>query len=423
MEAPTQDRQDIFLPAKRGRIAILIVLLGSLSASLWHIHIMNGHFPTSHSDLAPVWSGVRAILHGQNPYSEQATREIQTLYYGRPVVEADHVNKMGFAYPAHTGIVLAPLALLSWNAARIAFLLLMPILTAACIPLWLRTLQIRIPASQVALIALALLASWPVIWGLRLQQATLIVASLLAIGCLLLMRHADGAAGFVLALTTIKPQLVGVLLVWLLLWAALQKRWRFVGSFFAVSAGLLFPSLWIRPDWIGGWIASMVDYAHYTRIYLVLPHLFGPWLGGMLMIGTAVSSGLVLWRARHCSPDCPEFGVAIGLALAAPIALLPSALTLIYNAILLVPAWLGLIPSKPANSIAGLARFLALTVVGWSFFVTALAALGETISPPSSLWEALPFETSLLPIACTLALIATAIPHKVRHPSLEVIPA
>lgn len=364
-------------------IAILLALITAVAAPLWHLHVMNREMPSAHSDLLQVMTGVRATLNGLDPYSDQVTREIQVAYYGRPLVTSDHAQKMAFAYPAHTAIVLAPLSLLSWDRLRLVFLVLVPILMAATVPLWLRVLAIQVKYSYLVITTILFLASWPMMWSLRLQQPTLIVAALLVAGCFLLKRRWDASAGFLFALSTIKPQLVGPLLIWLLLWTTLQYRWRFLVSLLTSTSLLLLCAEWMAPGWFPRWRVALADYAQYTQLRPDLQALFGRWVGLALMIAIAAGCSSILWRLRRCDSDSPEFGIAISLTLAATVSLLPTQPGMIYNRVLLLPAFLVLIYSRAADYYPALARRISVVLLGCSFAATILAVLVESIWHPS----------------------------------------
>jgi hypothetical protein len=393
--------------------AWLAILLIAVVAPLWHLHIINRDMPSSHADLVPVLVGARDALNGRDPYSDQATHEIQIAYYGRSLNSEDHVNKMGFAYPAHTAIVLAPLAFLSWDRVRLGFLVLVPILMAASVPLWLRVLDIRMKSSHLAITTVIFLVSWPMMWALRLQQPTLIVAAFLAAGCFLLKIGWDGSAGILLALATIKPQLVGPLIAWLILWALVHRCWRFLGSFTISLALLLIGANAITPDWFAHWHKAGVDLLHYTHQQPVLQATFGQWIGMTLMVAIAAAISSILWGFRRCDRNASEFGIAIGLALAATVSLLPTDSPMIYNNVLLFPALLILIYTNPGEYYPALARRIALALVLWNFLSIPIAVLGETFLTPSDFWEGLPFRSMLLPISVLVALAYPLLQSKV----------
>jgi hypothetical protein len=129
------------LAEKRSRPAwqIMLALLILAAAPLWHVHVIDRHMPSSRADLTLFSVGARTTLAGLDPYSEQVTRQIQTAYYGGPLAPGDQAKKMAYAYPAYSAIIFAPLTRLSWTQLRLAFLIVVPLLMAASVPLWFRS--------------------------------------------------------------------------------------------------------------------------------------------------------------------------------------------------------------------------------------------------------------------------------------------
>jgi hypothetical protein len=381
-----------------------LILLLAVAAPLWHLHIINRDMPSTHADLVLVSTGVRATLAGLDPYSDQVTSQIQTAYYGRPLLPTDHVKKMAYAYPAYTAIVFAPLALASWTKVRLAFLILIPILMGASVPLWFSVLGLRAKPAHKAIIAILFLASWPVMWSLRLQQPTLIIEAALVFALFLLKHRWNIGAGVLLTLTTVKPQLVAPLLLWLIAWAILQRNWRFVASFLCSTALLILASIKMTPGWIPRWRTALADYAQYTHIHPDLQNIFGKLPGLVLMIAIATTGAAILWHLRRCAVGSPEFGIAVSLALAATVALLPTEPPMIYNYVLLFPALLILFYSTPVDYYPALASRIALGLVVWNFLSIAVAVAGETLLGPSNFWEGLPFGATLLPTSILVAL-------------------
>jgi hypothetical protein len=241
-------------------------------------------------------------------------------------------------------------------------------------------------------------------WGVHQIQPTLVVGFLAAAGCLLLQQRNGTAAGILLAIAMIKPQLLAVLIAWLFLWAALRRTWSFFGSFGVTMAVLLGASYWLLPNWVQSWRSAMADYTAYRHLQLELVQVFGHLLGLALALSAAVLSAFILWRNRNCSPDSPGFASMCALALGLTLLILPSEFAMVYNYILLIPAVLMLIFSTPEDYPAALARRISLGLVFWSFASVFLAVIGETLTHPASGWDSLPFQTLLLPSAVVLAL-------------------
>jgi len=386
-------------------LAVVLGLMVLVVAPLRHMQFLNASSmsPTT-SDLAQVWVGVRAIVHGVDPYSNEATREIQRIYYGHELAASDTRLSQRFAYPAQIAVVMAPLALISWPLARLLFLCVTPLLMAASVPMWLRLLGIAMSRRRLAVVVVLVLASWPMIWGLRLCQMTLVVAAFVVAACWLLRFGQGVGAGVVLSLATVKPQVAGLVIAWLLIWAVVTRRWTFVASFVASTATLLLTAQVLAPGWISRWLVVLNDYSHFTQMRPVLVMVFGRFVGMGLLIAIVVGSGFVLWRLWGCRADSPEFGAASALVLAVTACLLPPLSGMIYNQVLLLPAVLLLFDAGASTGGATLMRWLVMMLVAFEFVSVPFAVFGESVWGPSAGWLTLPFMNLLLP-ACTASAL------------------
>jgi hypothetical protein len=392
------------------RQAIWVALLAAVVACpLIYLHIIDVRYmPSSHSDLLPRWVGTQAALHGEDPYSAEVLRRIQIAYYGRPLTPADHVSPQAFFYPAYIIVLLAPLAALSWPAARLVFLLVTCPLLAWSFWLCMRTLQL--PASWRRRVVVLVFAcfSWPVIWGLRQQQPAFPVAIAIFAAFFLLSRRRQMLPGVLLAMATIKPQLVLPLLAWVLLWAVLRRMWVFIGSFAGTFALLLAATERIVPGWFPSWLAQMREYTGTTHTALPLEWTLGHWPGVVVTGIIAAGSAVALWQMRRCEPDSLQFGLAVSLALATAVTLILADPSMMYNNILLFPACLILIFRKTDGPVAGVVRILALAQLGWDYVAVPLTILGESSGKLSGVWISLPFRDYLLPSLATLSVLIAA---------------
>ncbi len=370
-----------------------------------HLHVIGRGMPLAKADLVPVWVGTRVLLAHGDPYSAETTRQIQSQYYGHPLRPSDHVDVMRFAYPAQTAVLFAPFAILAFHDARIVFLLCMLPLTAATVPVWMSAVNAKATRSQMGVVTLLFLGSWPAAWGFRLLQPTMVVAVLVAAGCWLLRRDHGIAAGVLLALAMIKPQLVGPLVLWLALWATRQRVWRFLVSFVLASGLLQAIAWWLRPEWWIGWREAAWAYAHYPGHTSVLEQFLGPAAGKLLGVALLLCSSFALWKMSRCSRQDDAFGASIALALSVTVAVLPTILPMLYNDVLLLPALLVLMRSRPASRVAGAMRLAAFSLVIWSFLAEIISGVGDLAFGPSSLLDALPFMILPLPPVLALALL------------------
>src|SRR5579862_3293952 len=99
----------------------------------------------------------------------------------------------------------------------------------------------------------------------------------------LLVRERLILAGMLLAFACMKPQLVWLLILWLLLWALSdwKQRKAFALSFIFTMTLLVVVSQLLLPGWFVGWWNSLVGYSRYT-----LPPLTQLVLGRFLGIAT-----------------------------------------------------------------------------------------------------------------------------------------
>lgn len=397
---PSGPRQPLWIGA--------ILLLLCAFAGLYHLHTINRDFPSRKSDLQPVRIGVQATLQGKDPYSAEVTRTIQRAYYGRALTPSDNVNRMAYVYPPHSAVVLAFLAPFDWETSRRLFLVLAFFLTVATVPAWIRIAGVQWHRRSVLIATFGVLGSWPVIWALRLQQPTILVAGLIAIACILLRKGHDASAAAFLAFATIKPQLISILMLWLLLRAVLLRRHRFLLAFVATTGILLAIGAYLVPGWLAQWTQAGADLLVYTHQEPTFQILFGHWFGTLLNLCFVAIAVLYLWRVRRCATGSAEFGAAVGFALAATLTLMPTDLPMIYNQILLVPGCICLISSRPQQYLDSLARRIALALIGWGFLAQLIAAVGDGLAGKAGFWQVVPFENLLLPPALAGSLVVTA---------------
>ena len=174
------------------------------------------------NDFYPVWLTSReCVLTGRDPYSAQMTREIQKGLFGRSLnsqIPTDPLpDYRTFAYPAFTDLLFWPAGQVPFPVLRVIVLVLLVALTITSVVLWMDALSWRLSWSWLAVTVSLTLFSYPVIEGLYAGQLGLVVGFLLAAAILALQRRHLVLAGTLMALTTIKPQMTVLAVVYLLL--------------------------------------------------------------------------------------------------------------------------------------------------------------------------------------------------------------
>jgi hypothetical protein len=276
------------------------------------------------NDFASRWGGARAFwLDGLSPYSAEATRQIQLLVYGRPILpeEEQEFDPGPFAYPFYTVFLLWPLVWLPYAWAEAVWLVLLEACLFTGLLLALRIHDWRPPRWLLACTAVWAFLFYPNARALILGQFAVFVFAMVAWALWALRNRRDIVAGLCLALSAVKPQMIFLLVPLLLWWAARRRRWAFVGSFLG-WVGLFIGASWlVQPGWMNDFLRQIARYPHYTALgspVWILTHITFPGLGSWgewVLALAAVGYLLVAWYASLREDTEEALGWAIGMCL------------------------------------------------------------------------------------------------------------
>jgi len=249
------------------------------------------------NDFLSRWEGARTFfVDGESPYSDTATRNIQTMIYGRSAVTGEDEGL--FVYPFYTAILIAPLVFLpyAWAAAFIIVLLEASLIAGLLALFGLFSWRMR-PLMLGAWVLWALFGYFGA-RGILLGQLGLVVYAFQMLALWALYKNRDVLAGVLLSLVTIKPQMSILLVPFLLLWAWRVGRYRFVTAFLGAWGVLMGASFILSPSWFGDWIVQVQRYPSYTRdgspVWVLIQHYLG--LGDVVEGGiNALLLGLLAW--------------------------------------------------------------------------------------------------------------------------------
>ena len=216
------------------------------------------------NDFLVHWVGTRALfIDGISPYSDTVAERIQTLAYGRPAQPGEH--ELRVAYPLYSVFVFLPFALISdYELARALW---MTTLEAALIGLAILSLKLTRWKMDLWLLPFFLIFS--IFWYHSLRplingNAVILVAFILVAAFAALRTKRDEFAGILLALSTIKPHLALVPIIFIVIWTISLQRWRTLG-WMVVSLVLLSVSAALFvPDWPLQNLIEILAYASYN---------------------------------------------------------------------------------------------------------------------------------------------------------------
>lgn len=233
------------------------------------------------NDFFSRWAGAHLYLtRGWDPYGPEASLWIQETIYGRPAHPDEDASL--FAYPFFTILLVAPYALLPYDWAQAAWQVTLQVAVIATLFLLLRYFRWRPRPLMLGALVLSVIFFYPTARSIILGQLGVIVFLLTVWAFWLLFRtpepcpRCDFAAGILLAITSIKPQMQFLIIPFLLLWALRERRWQLWLGFVISMAVLLGASFALLPTWLGEWMAQVQLYPEYTPpavLYIVTHEL------------------------------------------------------------------------------------------------------------------------------------------------------
>jgi hypothetical protein len=372
----------------------------------------------NNSDLYPRWLGARELLlHGRDPYSADVTRQVQIGYYGRPLDPknpADPVDQVAFAYPLYVVFLLAPTVTLSFASAAEIFRWVQLLGTACSVPLWMYAIGFRPPRLLVFSGMILSISTFSAVQEFHMQNLSALVILLLASAAAAAVREWLWLSGFLLALSTIKPQISGLLILWFILWATGRwaERKHLVWSFVGTMAALFGAAEAISPGWIGRFLRAAEQYQSYAANPSILQVFFPSLLAKLLAAALLILLAFQCWRWRQRAAGSADFGWALAWVSAVTLAILPKLSA--YNQPLLILALLVLLANYETIGRAGLIpRALTKAAFGcqiWQWAAAVSLALGSVLIPSMRLRAVAeaPLYTWLSLTPITLLAIAVA---------------
>ena len=247
-------------------------------------------------DIYPTWYAVHAVVAGRDPYSVEATRQIQEGMYGN-IALIPQRNQQRFAYPLFATFPAILLGFVSFPVAQLICFwggILLAVLTTW---LWCQWVECKF---NIVLCAAALAAP-PVTHAIALRQPTLLYLFFLALTAYLFSRERYWLSGVAGAVGSAKPQLAIFLLALLVVFVILQweKRKGFVISYMITLFVLLGLSFALQPNWFEQWIDALKAYSNYGSLLefynlaLLLPVCLWLWLNRNSILNRGIPAQLL----------------------------------------------------------------------------------------------------------------------------------
>lgn len=217
---------------RRWTAHLAIILAGMAALNLLVFWKFRDRVSKGYGDFAVLYTAGRILTEGQGQRLYDADLQFQEQQEFAPQVEGRHAP-LPYNHPPFEGLLFVSLARLPyfaafcvWTAFNAAIVLTLPWLLRPDVG-WLRK-------GSAGFWLLGALAYFPLGLAFLQGQDTVLLLLLLALVYRALRRNAEFAAGCWLAIGLFRPQIVLPLLLLL----ALSRRWRLIGGFATVAAGL-----------------------------------------------------------------------------------------------------------------------------------------------------------------------------------------
>jgi len=207
------------------------------------------------------WLPTRLVLFDgyDNPYSPEVEYQVELVHHGHAHTEDETPGI--FAYPYYIMGIIFPFAFIGKFAlARATFMTLLELANILIVLVTLKILKLQPANWMIAALLLFSLFSSDFSQGLIDGNPASLAALFAFLSLYALLRKSDSAAGILLALSTIKPQLVVLFVILVILWAFFQKRYKIIFSSAITMAVLLGGSFVMQPSWLAEFIKDITTY-------------------------------------------------------------------------------------------------------------------------------------------------------------------
>jgi hypothetical protein len=243
---------------------LFILLIAVVASSLYWVNYQFAKNNPGGNDFLAHYVGTRALIFEKvSPYSDEVALEIQNSVFGRSAQEGEIEHRV--VYPLYSTLIFAPFALIGdYVIARSAWMLFLEI--ALIVSAYL---AINLFVWKPKLGILGFYYFFSIFWyhGFRslINGNAVIVVGLLITGTLYAIKVGkDSTAGILLAFSTIKPNLVVLLIIFIFIWCIYQKRTQVILWFIGTMAILILGGMLVIPDWILQNLWEILKYPAYN---------------------------------------------------------------------------------------------------------------------------------------------------------------
>jgi hypothetical protein len=266
-------------------IVVGMIIIGVIAAAIISSIIMRRTPFEDH--FAIPWAAGRAwLLESLNPYETEIVNIAENAIQDSPY-KAILPEEETLLLPLINLVFYLPFSLIPYTVSRLIWVTLisLSILLVAIISLSLSNWKLS--STGKVLVALMSLLWIPGITTSLMGQLPPILILLLVISIYLFLAGQDTTAGFILALTAGSFNMSGLVIIMILVYGIMKRRWSVVSAFVSGLAFIIFISVLLIPSWPRDWLSILVgNYPNFELLQTPLMALaaYLPGVEGFLSI-------------------------------------------------------------------------------------------------------------------------------------------
>ena len=266
-------------------IAGILILVGL--TWLNNEYLVNSEWTGTNGFIAR-WMGSRMfVMETQSPYSEEISEAAQEIAYGRQVNLGE--DPLFYLYPFYSFYLYFPFTFIGdIGIAQAAWMTFLELALLGLIFAAIRIVGWKIPTVYTVVLVLFAIIWFYCVYAIFGSNVVLLVTLLLVGFAYAVRSELDILAGILLAMTTIKPEVVLVAILFSLVWALSSRRWLIIGGFFGTLSLMVLSTVFLMPDWMAQNLRQLVLYYDVVPITNSI-NVLGSWLPG---IGKQLGWGL-----------------------------------------------------------------------------------------------------------------------------------
>ena len=238
---------------------LIVVLIGLYTANYRFSEVSPGG-----NDFIPRWLGTRLLLtEGLNPYSSESSQRIQYFITGRQINPGEDQHL--FVYPLYAVLFFSPFALIeNYTIARALWMTWLEVALVIIVILSVKLADFKVSPLIFGFLVLFALFWYYDVRSLINGNPAILGALFVTIGLIAIKYNRDVLGGIFLGFATIKPQIVVLLIPFVILWAYSHRRWRLIIAIAGAVIGLTLLGFLIEPNWIFHNFEQITAYPDYT---------------------------------------------------------------------------------------------------------------------------------------------------------------